>query len=60
MIDEILRQDFQEKVVVHFCKLHSEIAEVEEVRHACNVILDYCSPIGGDDGRRQTAEKGGS
>ena len=47
-IDEIFTHDIQEDVVKDFCLLHFDVAEEEEVRSACKVLLKYCSVPGED------------
>jgi len=40
---EIITQEFEEEILRQFCALHAEIAEGEDVRHACTVLLKYVS-----------------
>ena len=40
---EIITQEFEEEILRQFCAMHAEIAEDEDVRHACTVLLKYVS-----------------
>ena len=42
-IEDIITIEFSDKVVLDFLQVHASIAEEEEIRNACMVLIPYIS-----------------